>query len=78
MKGKELNWIFWVLKNKMPLASGLDCFFLIPGSSISCNKELVGFSVVLASVLQWAKLCADFLLNYSFSEEMQVLQEIAA
>lgn len=27
MEGKELNWIFWVLKNKMQMASGLDCFF---------------------------------------------------
>lgn len=55
----------------------LIAFSLIPGNSISCNKDLVGLSVVLTSVLQWTKLCADFLLNYSFSEEMQGLQEIA-
>lgn len=51
---------------------------LIPGNSISCNKELVGLSVVLASVLQWAELCADFLLNYSFTEKVQGVQKIAA
>lgn len=64
----------------MQLACGLDCFlfFLIPGKGISCNKELVGPSIVLASVLQWAKLYADFLFNYSYSEEMQGLQEIAS
>lgn len=56
----------------------LIAFSLIPGDSISCNKGLVGLSVVLASVFQWAKLYADFLLNYSFSKEMQGLQEMAA
>lgn len=56
----------------------LIAFSLIPGNSISCNKELFGLSVVLASVLQWTKLCADFFLNYSFTEEVQGLQEIAA
>lgn len=64
----------------MQLASGLNCFFfnIWEQYSYNGNKELVELSVVLASVLQWAKLCDNFRLNCRLSEEMQVLQEIAA
>lgn len=53
---------------------GYLLLFLCLGTLFS-NKELVGFEAVLASVLQWAKLCVNFLLHCGLPEEMQVLQE---
>lgn len=76
---KFLSWISLVLKMCSWLLD-LITTCLICGNSVSYNgnKELAGFSAVVASVLQWAKLCVNFLLDCRLSEEVQVLQKIAA